>query len=386
MQHPLRQIPHRPILHRITATALVIVVLTFLIARGVGTATPLVPRARAADPAPAPALVLGVGDSLMAGVGASLPDERGEFALFLALARGRFGPDVRGVDVAVPGETSGTLLAPPPPHPVGAGTPTPVPAPPATPQIDNAQAELRRLPAGAGAIVLLSIGGNDLLGVAGKDAGARETALGVFRANLDTALQRLTADGRTRQLLVQTIYNPNGGDPALPGSDANWVERFNGAIRDAAKAHPEVVVIDLASAVRGNEGALTLAAYGDVHLSNAGHRRAADLLWTETGADRTPPDVTLLSPDAGNAARAVLTVRATVTDDSGPDGVARVALLVDGKEGAELLPRPDLAPGTYLGIWDGRLTPGPHTVGVRATDRAGNTRDAAVNVTVGAAV
>jgi len=367
------------ILRRIIVAIPLMIALTLLVTRGVDTVMPI---AQAADPAPA--LVLGVGDSLMAGVGASLPDERGEFALFLALARGRFGPVVRGLDVAIPGETSGMLLASPPPRAVGAGTPTPTPVPPATQQIDRAQAELRRLPEGAGAVVLLSIGGNDLLGIAGKDAGARETALGMFRANLDTALQRLTADGRTRQLLVQTVYNPNGGDPAVAGSDANWVERFNGAIRDAAKGHPEVVVVELASAVRGNEGTLTLASYGDVHLSNAGHRRAADLLWTATGADRTPPDVTLLAPDAGNAPRPVLTVRATVTDDSGADGVVRVALLVDGKEGAELLPRPDLAPGTYLGIWDGRLAPGPHTVGVRATDRAGNTRDTAVNVVVGA--
>ncbi len=374
----MQQIPARFTRH-ITAAILALLIAPMLLWISGASITP---EAHAADPAPA--LVLGVGDSLMAGVGASLPDERGEFALFLALARGRFGPNVRGVDVAIPGETSGTLLTPPPPRSVGAGTPVPTPVPLATQQIDRAQAELRRLPEGAGAIVLLSIGGNDLLGVAGKDAGARETALGGFRANLDVALQRLTADGRTRQLLVQTVYNPNGGDPTVPGSDANWVERFNGAIRDVAKAHPEVTVVDLASAVRGNEGTLTLASYGDVHLSNAGHRRAADLLWGATGADRTPPDVTLLAPDAGNAPRPVLTVRATVTDDSGADGVARVVLLVDGKEGAELLPRPDLAPGMYLGLWDGRPASGPHIVGVRATDRAGNTRDTTVNVVVGA--
>jgi len=81
---------------------------------------------------------------------------------------------------------------------------------------------------------------------------------------------------------------------------------------------------------------------------------------------------------------APLTVRATATDDSGPNGVARVVLLADGKEQGELMPRPDLAPNTYLGYWDGRLLPGPHTIGVAATDRAGNRREATVAVTVGA--
>src|SRR3954471_14516710 len=72
----------------------------------------------------APALLLGVGDSLMAGVGASLPDERGEFALVADLMRGRFGPNLRAVDVAIPGETSTTFLAPKQPAP---NEPTPVP-------------------------------------------------------------------------------------------------------------------------------------------------------------------------------------------------------------------------------------------------------------------
>src|SRR4051794_33014938 len=71
-----------------------------------------------------PALLLGVGDSLMAGVGASLPDERGEFALVADLMRGRFGPNLRAVDVAIPGETSTTFLAPKQPAP---NEPTPVP-------------------------------------------------------------------------------------------------------------------------------------------------------------------------------------------------------------------------------------------------------------------
>ena len=354
-------------------------------------ASPPTPVARAADPAPA--LVLGVGDSLMAGVGASMPDDRGEFGLFLTLARGRFGPNVRGADVAVLGETSGTLLVTPPPRspsPPGPGTPvatataTAIAMPTTvTAQIDGAQAELRRLPEGSGAIVLLSIGGNDLLALTSKNTNTREAALTTFRTNLDTIFQRLTVDGRTRQLLVQTVYDPNGGDPAVPGSDANWVELFNGAIRDAAKPHPEAVVVELGQAVRGNEGTLTLARYGDIHLSNAGHRRAADLLWTASGADRTPPDATLLSPEAGSTPRPVLTIRAVVTDDSGVDGVARVLLLVDGKEAGDLLPRPDLAPNMWLGIWDGRSISGPHVIGVRATDHAGNTRDTTVNITVG---
>ena len=328
----------------------------------------------------APALVLGVGDSLMAGIGASLPDTRGEFALVAELMHGRYGPNLRAVNVAIPGETSATFLAPAPPRAPDPGQPTPTPV---RSQMVQALDELGRLPAGQQAVVLISIGGNDLQQLAGKDNAAREAALNTFRTNLTSILTRLTEGGQTRLALIQTIYDPFGGDPTAVGSDAWWVERFNGAIRDVAAARQGVTVVELAAQVRGKEQTLTLGRFDDVHLSNAGHRLAADLYWAAGGFDTVPPDVALLAPADGNAPRPVLTVRATVTDDSGATGVARVALLVDGKEQGELMARPDLAPNTWLGYWDGRLAPGPHAVGVAATDRAGNRREATVNVLIG---
>ncbi len=324
---------------------------------------------------------MGVGDSLMVGIGASLPDARGEFALVADLMRGRYGQGLRAVNVAVPGETSATLLAPTPPPAPAAGTPTPTPA---RPQILRALDELGRLPDGRQAVVLLSIGGNDLQAVAGKETPVREAALATFRTNLTTIVTRLTEGGQARALLIPTIYDPFGGDPTAVRSDAWWIEQFNGAIRDVATAKQGVTVVELADKVRGKEQALTLGRFDDVHLSNAGHRLAADLLWAAGGFDGAPPDVALIAPMAGNAPRPVLTVRATVTDDSGPAGVARVVLLADGKEQGELMLRPDLAPDTYLGYWDGRLLPGPHTIGVAATDRAGNRREATVAVMIGA--
>lgn len=340
----------------------------------------LSPESLVLSPSDAPALLLGVGDSLMAGIGASLPDERGEFALVADLMHGRYGPNVRTANVAVPGETSATLLAPTPPPPPATGAPTPTPT---RPQMLRALDELGRLPQGRQAVVLLSIGGNDLQQLAGKESPAREAALATFRANLTTIMTRLLEGGQTRMLLVQTIYDPFAGDPTAVESDAWWIERFNGVIRDVAAAKQGVTVVELAAQVRGKEQSLTLGRFDDVHLSNAGHRLAADLLWAAGGFDSAPPDVTLVTPTAGNAPRPVLTVRATVTDDSGPTGVARVVLLADGKEQGELMPRPDLAPDTYLGYWDGRLLPGPHTIGVAATDRAGNRREATVAVMVG---
>ncbi len=344
--------------------------------------TVLSPQSSVLGASGAPALLLGVGDSLMVGVGASLPDERGEFALVGELIHGRFGPTVQTVNVAVSGETSTTLLAPTLPKPADPGQPTPTPV---KPQIVKALDELGRLPQGQQAVILLSIGGNDLQRLAGKDDAARETALATFRANLTTILSRLTEGGQTRMVLIQTVYDPFGGDPAATGSDAWWVERFNSAIRDVAGTKPNVRVVDLAAPVRGNEQSLTLARFDDVHLSNAGHRLAADLLWTASGFDTVPPDVTLVAPDASIPPHPVLTIRATVTDDSGPTGVARVVLLADGQDQGELMPRPDLAPNTWLGYWDGRLVPGPHTIGVAATDRAGNRREATVRLTTGAA-
>ncbi len=333
-------------------------------------------------PLDAPALLLGVGDSLMFGIGASLPDERGEFALVADLMRGRFGPNLRAVNLAIPGETSGTLLTPTPPRPnpdATAPTPTPI-----TPQIVQALDELGRLPAGRQAIVLVSIGGNDLQQLAGKGTPAREAALATFRTNLTAIMTRLLEGGQTRTLLTQTVYDPFGGDPTAVGSDAWWVERFNGVIREVTAMEQGAQVVELAEQVRGKEQSLTLGRFDDVHLSNAGHRLAADLFWTAGSFDSAPPDVTLVAPTGGNAPRPVLTVRATVTDDSGANGVARVVLLVDGSAGSELMLRPDLAPNTYLGYWDGRLFPGPHSVGIAATDRAGNRREATVTVMIGA--
>jgi lysophospholipase L1-like esterase len=341
----------------------------------------LSPQSSVLSASEAPALLLGVGDSLMAGIGASLPEERGEFGLTADLMRGRYGPNLRAVNVAIPGETSATLLAPTPPPAPAAGAPTPTPA---KPQIVQALDELGRLPTGQQAVVLLSIGGNDLQALAGKDTPAREAALAIFRTNLTTIMARLLEGGQTRALLIQTIYDPFGGDPTAVGSDAWWVERFNGTIRTVAAARQGVQVVELADKVRGKEQMLTLARFDDVHLSNAGHRLAADLYWATGGFDTAAPDVTLVSPTAGNAPRPVLTVRATVTDDSGANGVARVVLLADGTEQGELMPRPDLAPNTWLGFWDGRLLPGPHTIGVAATDRAGNRREATVSLMIGA--
>ncbi len=330
--------------------------------------------------AEAPALLVGVGDSLMAGVGASLPDERGEFALVAGLMRGRYGLNLRAVNVAVSGETSATVLTPTLAPPPVAGEPTPTPT---RPQILRALDALGQLPQGQQAVVLLSIGGNDLQRLAGTETPAREAALATFRANLTTIVTRLMEGGQTRALLIQTIYDPFGGDPTAVHSETWWIEQFNGTIRAVAAAKQSVAVVELAEKVRGKEQSLTLGRFDDVHLSNAGHRLAADVLWAAGGFDTTPPDVTLVTPAGGNAPRPVLTVRATVTDDSGPSGVARVVLLADGAEQGELMPRPDLAPDTYLGYWDGRLLPGPHIIGVAATDRAGNRREAAVAVTVG---
>lgn len=363
--------------------ALLLMFVLFLLALSNVSASPQPPQSPESlvlSPSEAPALLLGVGDSLMYGIGASLSDERGEFALVADLMRGRYGPGLRAVNVAIPGETSASLLASPAPPAPAAGTPAP---PPVKPQIVQALDELGRLPAGRQAVVLLSIGGNDLQRLTGKESGSREAALTTFRTNLDSAITRLIEGGQARSLLIQTIYDPFGGDPTATGSDAWWIERFNGAIRDSAAAHPGGVVVELADQVRGKERALTLGRFDDVHLSNAGHRLAADLLWAAGGFDTVPPDVALVAPVAGNAPRPVLTVRATVTDDSGANGVARVVLLVDGKDGGELMPRPDLAPSTYLGFWDGRATTGAHTVGVAATDRAGNRREMTVGVTVG---
>lgn len=167
-----------------------------------------------------PLTYVSAGDSLAVGVGASEPKERGYAPLVrdeLAESRGR---EVRLVQLGVSGETSGTFVGAYPDE--------------ESSQLARAEESLRGSP---GAVVTLSVGGNDLLQTAlGSDAD-RERAISDFGRNLDRILGTLRgASDPAPEVAVLAIYNP------APGSFTDeWTGKLNDEIEDKARRHGATV-------------------------------------------------------------------------------------------------------------------------------------------------
>lgn len=224
------------------------------------------------EPAPAEAptvaidsTLLGLGDSIAAGIGA--PHVSDGFLGLLARRLARRHPDIRLVNLAVPGETSSSMLAP-------GG------------QLEVAEGVIT---AGGVSPIVLSIGGNDAMEAAtlGDDA-----ALSLLARNLDHILRRLDVALRAAgsrlagSACLQTVYNPfelagvDGQPHPEVDPDALAPRRstrggHNRVIRVAA-AHWGVGVADVARIFRGRARELTWVGSGDIHPSERGHTVIAD--------------------------------------------------------------------------------------------------------------
>ena len=211
------------------------------------------------------ATLLGLGDSIAAGIGA--PHVSDGFLGVLAHRLAHRHPHIRLVNLAVPGETSSSMLA-------SGG------------QLDVAESLIA---AGGVSPIVLSIGGNDAMEAAtvGDDA-----ALSQLARNLDHILRRLDAALRAAgsrlagAACVQTVYNPfelavgGGADLSAVDADALAPRRstrggHNRVIR-AAAAHWGVAVADVARIFRGRARELTWVGSGDIHPSGPGHAVIAD--------------------------------------------------------------------------------------------------------------
>lgn len=296
-----------------------------------------------------------LGDSIAVGVGATAPSQRGMAATLASwLNRVATGRPVVLRNLAISGETSQSLI--------DGG------------QLARVEELLRQARTDGRRVspVLLSLGGNDLIRVEAAGPEARRQALARFEGNLATILDRLI-DGLTidqkRQgaVVLMTVYSPRGGDAAVVGSDAWWIEEFNRVIRSAATGR-SLLLADIWALIAGQEAALTRIGVGDVHPNNAGHQAIAEAIWRILRYDQGAPLIELLAPAAGELPRPVPTVRARVDDTV---GVARVELWVDGRRVKELIWLPEH--GVYAGTWDGRMSPvGAHQLEVRAFDSAEN--------------
>lgn len=342
-----------------------LLLLALLLAATLAGGSPAGPAGGQAPPAPPPPgeVLLVLGDSLAVGVGATSPVQRG----FAAVLQGWLTrlPPARPIvltNLGVAGETSASFIE--------GG------------QLARARAELEAAARDGRRVspVVLSIGGNDLLAVERAEAAARRQALARFEGNLARILDDLDAgltraDGRTGALVLLTVYNPHGGAAGVAGSDAWWVEQFNGVLRAAAAARG-LTLVDAWALVAGHEAAWTHIGVGDVHPTNAGHAAIAGAIWRALGYDAVAPAVELVTPVPGALSRPVPTVRARASDAV---GVTRVELWADGRRVKELTWLPDY--GLYVATWDGRTAAaGAHRLEVRAFDEAGNAGQAAVEV------
>jgi len=174
---------------------------------------------------------------------------------------------------------------------------------------------------------------------------------------------------------VTTYYDLSGSDPAQQGSDAWWVAQFNDIIRSTAQADG-LKVADLERDFRGHITDWTWYPT-DVHPNNAGHAEIARLVWAAAGLDGVPPVVTVVKPAAGELPREMPTIAVTASDNV---DVTSVELWVNDTKVSSLIYEPSLK--QYVGVWDsGSVTDTQATLSIRATDLAGHTTTATVDVT-----
>lgn len=207
------------------------------------------------EPKP-PLAYISLGDSLAVGVGSSKPEERGYAPLLRDELADRTDRKVRLIQLGVSGETSETFIGEYPD-----GEPS---------QLARAEKALRKEP---GAVVTVSLGGNDLLRTAlGADTD-REKAIAAFGRNLDYILKTLDrASDPAPEVAVLAIYNP------APGSFTDeWTGRLNAEIRNVARRNDAAVAAG-DRAFRGHEEEYTRRTRDtfDPHPTDAGYEALAD--------------------------------------------------------------------------------------------------------------
>lgn len=311
---------------------------------------------RSGGTAASPGLYVALGDSLAAGIGSSLPRERGYPALVQRWLAQHAAAPVPYTILAVPGETAASFAA--------------------TGQLDRfrdtaAQARDAGLPLAA---VSLSLGGNELLALRAAGVSDRQQGLDAFRASYSAALAAVrAAAGPDTRIVVTTYYDLTEGDPALPRTDAWWIARFNEVIRAAAEAEGTTVA-DLHPPFQSRVTELTHYPL-DVHPSNAGHVVIAGLVWAALGLDTTGPSIQISSP--AEATRPTPTLQFTVADDT--EGTT-VTVEVDGLTAVEPL---EVTDGAWVALLDlAGVTTGAIAVTVIARDVAGNVTRESVDLAV----
>lgn len=328
-----------------TRRAVAIVMLLVLLSGGM-LAGPR-PVQSAGDP-----VYIALGDSIAAGIGTSLPRDRGYPALVRDLLARHAGQDVTLEALAVPGETAASFR--------NAG------------QLERYRALVDRLGRGDTTIaaITVSLGGNEMLRVSGNGSVDRQAALDEFQATFPAALADIrAAAGPNVPIVVTTYYDLSSGDASVVESDAWWLSRFNQVIADAAAASGARVA-DVAGTFAGQIDAYTLAPV-DVHPTNSGHQAIADAVWRALESDTSAPVIDVAS--SLDATRMTPTLRFAISDDT---GVTEVDVASD-----DAIVFGPFADGVdWVVLVDLHGSDGPVSVSIRATDAAGNTATQNVSV------
>jgi len=207
-------------------------------------------------------VMVALGDSITAGIGAAHVSEGCMWLLADRLRRLR--PDLEFEHLAVPSESSASMLAP-------GG------------QLERAESVIAAAVARGRSVgpIAVSIGGNDIMEAAlvGDDEALRqlEDNLGVILRRLDAALHH-GGQSIDEVCAVQTVYNafeglpPDSADLMAPRRASR--SGFNAAIRRVAQ-NTGVRVVDVASVFRGRAMELTWVRTGDMHPTGEGHELIA---------------------------------------------------------------------------------------------------------------
>jgi lysophospholipase L1-like esterase len=216
------------------------------------------------SPAAVGTVLLALGDSIAAGIGASHVTAGCMAVLGTALHQ-RFS-ELALINLAIPGESSASMLLP-------------------SGQLERAEEVIALVAQSHGRVgpLALCVGGNDIMeaGLLGDDEALRqfEENLGVILSRLDAAL-RASGSSLVEVGCIQTVYNPFEPPAVDGGSDGAAADRmaprratrggYNRVIR-AVAAGAGLRVVEVSSQFRGRVAELTWVRSGDIHPTDVGH-------------------------------------------------------------------------------------------------------------------
>jgi lysophospholipase L1-like esterase len=306
-------------------------------------------------------IYLALGDSIPAGLLASIPADRGYPALLRDLIEterqsGDEPGNIELINLSEPGETIESFID--------------------DGQLDAALSEIDDAPNDSLQTITLTIGGNNILSLWESTLAERNEALDEFETGFATVVEELeeATSGMDVDVVVTTYYDLTEGDPTIEGSNAWWLARFNDVIRETADTS-DFIVVDLADTFADRITELTWFP-ADIHPNNAGHQLIARAIWQELAYDQDAPDVEITRPDTDEVRSRTPTIHVAVSDNVGID---EVILEIDDEPVAELIYVADRE--RWIGIWDARDYPDTEaTITVRVTDVSGNTATDSVSV------